>query len=177
MQTSRAFACGFGFRENVGEATSQGIEIEYNASVTDAITLSLGGAYMNSELDQDVPNLNAEKGDQAPFVPEFTFNGSAEYRFPIGAERDGYAWLNLQHVGERNTEFDTESANNKKMNSYELVNLRVGMLWGRYDISLFANNLTDSRGVLRALGRPPFDPDARIRVQPRTIGLSLRGAF
>lgn len=177
MQTSRAFACGFGFRENVGEATSQGIEIEYNASVTDAVTLSLGGAYMNSELDQDVPNLNAEEGDQAPFVPEFTFNGSAEYRFAIGAERDGYAWFNLQHVGERNTQFDTESANNKKMNSYELVNLRVGMLWGRYDISLFAHNLTDSRGVLRALGRPPFDPDARIRVQPRTIGLSLRGGF
>ena len=63
------------------------------------------------------------------------------------------------------------------MDSYELVNLRIGMQWKAYDISLFAHNLSDSRAVVRALGRPPFDPDARIRVQPRTIGISFRGDF
>ncbi len=177
MQTSRSFECGFGFRENVGKATSEGIEVEYNARFTDAFTISAGGAYMRSELDQDVPNLDALKGDQAPFVPELTLNASAEYRMPFAAGFDGYLWLNAQHIGERNTEFDTEAANNKVMRSYELVNLRLGVDWERIGISLFANNLTDSRAVVRALGRPPFDPDARIRVQPRTIGLALRGRF
>lgn len=177
MQTSRSFDCGFGFRENVGEASSDGVELEYNARFSDAFTLSVGGAYMTSELDEDVPNLNALKGDQAPFVPDLTLNGSAEYRLPLGADFDGYVWLNAQHIGERNTEFDTEAANNKLMESYELVNLRLGVDWESIGVSLFVNNLTDTRAVLRALGRPPFDPDARIRVQPRTVGVSLRGRF
>lgn len=177
MQTSRAFECGFGFRENVGEATSDGIEFEYNARLGESWTLALSGAYMNAELAEDVPNLNALKGDQAPFVPETTFNGSLEYRSLISGALEGFAWLNVQHVGERNTEFDIEAANNKTMSSYELVNLRIGVDYEQIGLSFFVTNLADSRAVLRALGRPPFDPDARIRVQPRTVGLSLRGSF
>ncbi|MFK7958733.1 MAG: TonB-dependent receptor [Lysobacterales bacterium] len=177
IQTQRAFDCGFGFRENVGEATSQGLEIEYNARIGDNLVVSLGGAYMNSELSQDVPNLNAVKGDDAPFVPDFTFNGSIDYRFPVGDRLQGFAFLNAQHVGDRNTEFDTDAPNNRFMDSYEVVNMRVGVEWDRYELSLFANNALDTRSVLRALGRPPFDPDANIRVQPRTIGVSFRGSF
>ncbi|MEO1202208.1 MAG: TonB-dependent receptor, partial [Pseudomonadota bacterium] len=145
MQTSRSFMCGFGFRENVGEATSDGIELEFNAQLNDQLAVSVGGAYMQSELDQDVPNLNAEKGDRAPFVPELMLTGSVDYRLPLTSSMDGFGWLNVQHVGDRNTEFDTEAANNKFMGSYELVNLRVGLEWETLEVSLFANNLSDSR--------------------------------
>lgn len=176
-QTQRSFVCGFGFRENVGELTSQGIEIEYDARFTDELTFSLGGAYMSAELDQDVPNLGALKGDAAPFVPELTLNASLDYRSALSDTLDGYVWINAQHVGERSTEFDLENTNNKQMDSYELVNLRVGVAWDRMDVSLFVKNVSDSRAVVRALGRPPFDPDARIRVTPRTIGLSVRADF
>lgn len=176
-QTQRSFACGFGFRENVGELTSQGIEFEYDARFTDKLRFTLGGAYMNAELDQDVPNLGALKGDAAPFVPELTLNASLDFRTPVSDTVESYAWLNVQHVGERNTEFDLGNANNKTMDSYELVNARFGLAWDRYDVSLYITNLSDSRAVVRALGRPPFDPDARIRVRPRTVGLSVRANF
>lgn len=177
MQTSRSFECGFGFRENVGKATSQGLEFELNANLTDNLSANFGVSYINSELDQDVPNLGAEKGDKAPFVPEFSFNGTVEYNQPISGDTNGFIWSNIQHVGKRNTEFDLEAANARNMSSYTLANLRVGVMWEAYEISLFANNLFDSGGVIRALRRPPFDPDARIRVEPRTIGVSLRGNF
>ncbi|MEM7612875.1 MAG: TonB-dependent receptor [Pseudomonadota bacterium] len=176
-QTQRSFECGFGFRENVGELTSQGIEFEYDARFGDALTFTLGGAYMKAELDQDVPNLGALEGDKAPFVPELTLNTSLEYQTPLSPTLDSYTWVNAQYVDERSTEFDLENSNNKLMDSYTLVNFRTGIVWDRMDISLFINNLTDSRAVVRALGRPPFDPDARIRVQPRTIGVSLRAFF
>ncbi|MFK8052195.1 MAG: TonB-dependent receptor [Woeseiaceae bacterium] len=176
-QTQRAFECGFGFRENVGELTSQGVEFEYDARFTDKWTFSLGGAYMNAELDQDVPNLGALEGDKAPFVPELTLNTSLEYRTSVGNELESYTWVNAQYVDDRNTEFDLENSNNKLMESYRLVNFRTGLTWDRLDVSLFINNLTDSRAVVRALGRPPFDPDARIRVTPRTVGVSLRAYF
>ena len=177
MQTSRSFDCGFGFRENVGGATSQGIELELNAHLTEGLTLSLGGSYTNSELSEDVPNLSAVKGDRAPFVPEYSFNGSAEYILPIANGMDAFIWANLQYVGERFTEFNRATTNDRKMDQYTIANLRIGVEWENLEISLFANNLLDSHGVVRALRRPPFDPDAVIRVEPRTIGITVRGNF
>ena len=48
-------------------------------------TLGFGGAWVNSELDDDAPNLNASKGDKAPYVPELSLNDWAEYARPLGA--------------------------------------------------------------------------------------------
>ncbi len=177
IQTSRSFDCGFGFRENVGQATSQGIEFEINALLTENLTFNFGTSYISSELDQDVPNLGAIEGDKAPFVPEFAFTSSLEYTRPISDTMDGFLWTNIQHVGTRNTEFDLQAANNRRMDDYTLANVRLGVKWDNYEISLFANNLLDSGGVIRALRRPPFDPDARIRVEPRTIGITVRTEF
>ena len=60
-----------------------------------------------------------------------------------------------------------------KMPSYNLLNLRVGMLRANYDIALFVNNITDERALL-ALDR---ERGTRARVgyltnQPRTFGIS-----
>jgi len=62
--------------------------------------------------------------------------------------------------------------------SYTLVNLRVGLLRGRWDVSLFGNNLFDERALL-ALDQ---ERGTRARVgyltnQPRTIGLTARVNF
>jgi len=177
MQTSRSFDCGFGFRENVGRATSQGIELELNAQVAEGLTVSFGGSYIKSELSEDVPNLAAKKGDNAPFVPEYSFNGTAEYVFPVGQEINAFIWANLQYVGERFTEFSRLAPNDRKMDNYTVANVRIGIEWENLEFSIFALNVLDSHGVLRALRRPPFDPDAVIRVEPRTIGITVRGSF
>jgi len=179
-QTSRSFECGFGFTENVGKLVSQGIELEINAQVTDNLTVNLGTSYINSELAEDVPNLGALEGDSAPYVPSFSFNGSVEYTRPVSDTMDGFIWTNIQHTGERYTEFSEDPAlapNTRRMGAYTVANLRVGVKWDNYEVSLFSNNLFDSPGVVRALRRPPFDPDARIRVEPRTIGISMRANF
>jgi outer membrane receptor protein involved in Fe transport len=177
MQTSRAFECGFGFRENVGEATSQGIEFELSIKPIDALTLSAGGAYIKSTLDADVPNLSAVKGDSAPFVPETTFTASAEYEQPLADNYMGFAWFNIQYTGDRATEFNVDGPNYREMDAYTVANLRVGVRVADYEISLFANNMFDDDGVIRAIGRPPFDQPAAIRVTPRTIGITLRGEY
>lgn len=177
MQTSRSFECGFGFRENIGKATSKGLEFELNARVTDNLSVNLGATHIDSQLDENVPNLNAEKGDNAPYVPRFSMNGSVDYQRPISDAMDGFVWANVQHTGERHTEFDLLGANHRRMAAYTLANLRVGVKWDNFEISVFANNLFDSAGIIRSLRRPPFDPDAKIRVTPRTIGLSMRVDF
>jgi len=178
MQTSRSFECGFGFRENVGKATSQGVELELDAALTDRLTLSFGGSYIDSVLDEDVPNLDAEKGDQVPYVPKFSFSTSADYVFPINDTLNGFVWGNVEYVGDRHTEFSHDpNTNYRKMDAFTIANLRVGVRWDDFDFSVYLHNVFDDDGVIRALRRPPFDPDAVIRTQPRTFGIILRKYF
>ena len=178
MQTSRSFECGFGFKENVGEVISQGVEFEVSAQLTQDLSLALGGSYVNSELNDDVPNLNAVKGDQAPYVPELSFNATANYVRPLNDQLEGYLWANMVYIGDRHTEFNHDpNSNYRKMDAYAAFNLRAGVNWKNMDISVFANNLFDDGGVVRALRRPPFDPDAVIRIEPRTIGVTVRAYF
>ena len=179
MQTSRSFDCGFGFKENVGEVISQGAEFEMQAQLTRDLSIGFGGSYVNSELNDDVPNLNAVKGDPAPFVPEISINASATYSRALTAQVEGFLWANMVYVDDRHTEFnhDPATSNDRKMDDYTLTNFRAGVSWKNMEFSLFANNLFDNGGVLRALRRPPFDPDAVIRVEPRTVGLTARAYF
>jgi len=178
MQTSRSFECGFGFRENVGKATSQGVELELHAAVNDRWVLGFGGAYIDSVLDEDVPNLDAEKGDQVPYVPKFSFSASSDYSFPMSDSVDGLFWANVQYIGTRHTEFNHDpNTNYREMDAYTVANTRFSVLWNDFDFSFYIHNIFDSGGVVRALRRPPFDPDAVIRTQPRTIGLLVRKYF
>ena len=62
--------------------------------------------------------------------------------------------------------------------AYDIVNARVGVLRGKWDISLFGNNLTDERALL-ALDQ---ERGTRARVgyltnQPRTFGITARLNF
>ncbi|MBN7796113.1 TonB-dependent receptor [Parahaliea mediterranea] len=177
MQTQRSFECGFGFRENVGKATSEGVEVELTARPIDGLTLTVGGTYVDSQLAEDVPNLDADKGDPAPFVADLSLNGSVEYRRPVGNGLDGFIWANAIYTGDRGTEFSKDQPNYRAMDDYTVANLRLGVQSAQWEVSLFADNLFDSRGVTRALRRPPFDPDAEIRVQPRTLGVTGRVYF
>ncbi|HVK41670.1 MAG TPA: TonB-dependent receptor [Phenylobacterium sp.] len=177
MQTQRALDCGFGFRENVGGAVSDGVELEVTANPLDGLTVTAGGAYINSRLSNDVANLKAEKGDKAPFVPEFSFNASADYRFPISSEAEGFVYGGYQYTGERFTQFSPQQSTYRKMGAFSVVNVRTGVTFDNIEFSIYANNLLDDRGVIRALAATPFDPEARIRITPRTIGANVRMNF
>lgn len=177
MQTARRLNCGFGFRENVGGATSDGVELEIIYQPIDGLTLTAGGAYIDSKLSTDVVNLKAKKGDKAPFVPETTFNASAEYNFALTGTLDAFVYGNFQHIGERATEFSPQHPSYRKMEAYNLVNLRAGLIHGNVEYSIYANNALDDRGVIRAMPASPFDPEAKIRVTPRTIGANVRMTF
>ena len=62
--------------------------------------------------------------------------------------------------------------------SYDILNLRLGYVQGRWDLALYANNLTDERALL-ALDR---ERGTRARIgyltnQPRTFGITARMTF
>ncbi|QXQ06773.1 TonB-dependent receptor [Sphingosinicellaceae bacterium] len=177
IQTNRDLDCGFGFRENAGKLTSKGFEFEASARPVKGLTLSAGIGYTDSALDEDVINLQASKGDHAPYVPKFTFTGSGEYAFPLSEKVEGFVWGNYQHVGSRTTDFSDLQSRFRDMGAYDVVNLRAGVRVGSTEASVFVKNLADSGGVVRALASTPFDAEGVIRIQPRTAGVTVRTNF
>jgi iron complex outermembrane receptor protein len=143
-----------------------------------------------------------EDGNRLPTVPEAQVVASATYHRPI-AQGLGYLTGTFQYIGSRFTQigdqdpaFGTVNLNSfapntiggpltastftfdPEMPSYTVVNLRVGLLRGRWDVSLYGNNLFDERALL-ALDQ---ERGTRARVgyltnQPRTIGLTARVNF
>jgi iron complex outermembrane receptor protein len=143
-------------------------------------------------------------GARMPTVPQDQAAAAATYRWPSESGWVGYATGVWQYVGDRFTQvgdedlgspatlhIDTFGSHNigapftqntftfdPKLPAYNIVNLRVGVLRGKWDTALFVNNVTDERAFL-ALDR---ERGFRARVgyltnQPRTFGVSARVNF
>jgi iron complex outermembrane receptor protein len=142
-------------------------------------------------------------GNRLPSVPEFQFSASATYHWRMRGDTLGYLTGTYQHVGSRFTQVGDEEPGFGTLNilsfgantiggplttgtfnfdpelpAYDIVNLRLGAIRGKWDVALFVNNVTDERALL-SLDR---ERGLRARVgyltnQPRTFGLTGRVTF
>lgn len=173
----------FGFVGNAGAAEVLGLEFELNARPIDDLDLTAGFAWLPTrELSEDQITdevvAPGRKGDELPFVPEFTANAMAQYNFALPRGWDGFVRGEFSYRGSSNSELDTTSRFNRKQNAFEIVNLRTGVI-DRDDglnISLYVENVFDERGDLRVRTE-----DSLITVKwtnmPRTVGLELTKSF
>jgi iron complex outermembrane receptor protein len=144
-----------------------------------------------------------EEGNRLPTVPEVQVAAAATYQWQVTQNALAYVTGSYQHTGSRFTQIGDQDAAFGTVNllsfapntiggpltattfrfdpelpSYDIVNLRVGVLKGRWDVAVFANNLTDERAFL-AIDQ---ERGTRARVgfltnQPRTFGFTTRFNF
>ena len=147
-----------------------------------------------------------KKGNRLPTVPQAQVVAAATAQQQVMSSWLGYATVTYQYVGSRYTQIGDQAEGfgivnllsfqqsggqtiggpltqdtftfNPKLPSYQIVNLRVGILNDTWDIALFANNLNNERALL-ALDQ---ERGTRARVgflvnQPRTFGVSTRVKF
>ena len=145
-------------------------------------------------------------GNRLPSVPKFQMALAATYQQPIGTGSNGYANATYQHIGSRYTQLADQEPGvgvldmnsfgegggqtiggpltqntftfNPLLPAYDLVNLRLGLRHGAWDVALYCNNLTNEKALL-ALDR---ERGFRARVgfltnQPRTFGINSRVDF
>lgn len=161
--------CNFGFVENAGGATSQGVEWELTALPADNLELSFSGSYTEAEFEE-TPSLGVQEGDRLPGAPRLTLNVSAQYSFPITSVMDGYLRTDYQHTGDRMNGFN--GAQRVEMGSFNIVNLRAGMLYKNWEVSLFAKNLFDAQAELS------WDSLFGVaRNRPRSVGINVKYAY
>jgi iron complex outermembrane receptor protein len=142
-----------------------------------------------------------ESGARLPSVPKFQAALALTYQQPVAEGFQGYGTGTYTHIGSRFTQvgdnllgtldLNSFGANaiggpltqstftyDPKLPAYDIVNLRLGVRHGNWDLAFFCNNLTDERAFL-ALDQ---ERGTRARIgyltnQPRTFGLTTRVDF
>lgn len=174
-QVTDQLGCGFNVFVNAGGLDIYGAEVEAIVRPTDYLTVRGGAGYTDSTLSEDLVFVGGRDGDRAPYVPKWTYSASIDYTRPLGQALEGFAFLIYQHTGDRDTRFNPSVAASRHLDSYGLVNARVGVNTGNWSVELFGENLTDERGEIDRRYNPyPLNPATYVTVvTPRTVGLEV----
>ncbi|MAT92975.1 MAG: TonB-dependent receptor [Halioglobus sp.] len=180
--------CGIDLTANLGEAESQGAEIELLAQVTDNFTVSIAAGYTDAELQDDVPDAGVESGDQLPDVPEWTANLTLDYVIPVEAgewfavANWNYVDETLEFIGDANddvSDFGVISGNKKP--DYDILDLRIGFTSeDNWEWLFYVDNVTDEEAIYSYSDALAFNLDSydrTVRNRPRTFGTSFTYNF
>ncbi len=174
-----------GINANGGKARVNGLEFSGALRPVPGLTLSANGAYTDAKLKDDTtPDVGGLAGDPLPWVPKWSGAVHADYQFPIGPTVDGFVGTSVSYVGKRVAEYNNRHLDDKsliRIPAYTEVDLRAGVIVGRFTIEAFAHNLFDKRGLVDAgsfpsLVAPPVVPNggaSASAIRPRTFGLTL----
>jgi outer membrane receptor protein involved in Fe transport/outer membrane protein OmpA-like peptidoglycan-associated protein len=167
---------------NLGSAQSDGGELEVNARVTEDFSVHVAAGYEDARLTKVVPGTEYYVGEPLSSVPKWTASASAEYDIP---QSWGNYFVRAQYSYTGKSTSYTEVAAGLLRKSYELTDVRLGVNYDDYTVSLFSKNLFDSRPNL-ADENPvsaltcPFNGPCRYRYYvgpPREVGVEFRYKF
>jgi iron complex outermembrane recepter protein len=201
--TVTAGSCSSRVIFNVPDARSRGLEVELGGAVNENFDFSVSGSFTDSTLESSLPSggelIGIVEGNRLPTVPEVQIAAAATYQHAMAGGL-GYLTGTFQYTGSRFTQIGDQAAGFGTVNlnsfapntiggpltqgtftfdpelpSYTTVNLRAGLARGRWDASVYVNNVTDEVALL-ALDQ---ERGTRARVgyltnQPRTFGVTLR---
>ena len=158
---------------NGGQASGYGVDLSASYRPTDGLTLT--GTYGWNNVEYTTTTADKNSGDPIDFAVQQSYSASLDYRRPVLGSVNGYARLDFQHADAAQITLRNFGGQVVPMPARNLVNVRLGVEIGSYDLSLFANNaLDEDHPVIKApFGVLTEDVEAR----PREIGVTLRGHF
>ena len=172
---------GFIFVDNIGQAKMTGVELEVKGKINK--NLQIGGAfgYTNAEVTEGSILTGADNGDRVLNVPEVTASANIQYAHTLKNEDNSMFYrLDLQHTGDRVNTFAPETEPQFVFDSFTILNARVGYTSKKYDIALFAKNLTNTIanfGDITSLAATPFGRTRYATGRPASFGVSLKYKF
>lgn len=141
---------------NVGNAESDGFEMQLTAQPTAGLTLRANATWLNSEITEEVPGLDGlGPGSKLPFAPEFKGSIYAQYNWEtsfLGSEESFFQYT-FAHVGESLNQVQALTladgpAPQMEMDAYQVSGIKYGLIGSDWEASIFVNNLADERGEL-----------------------------
>ena len=166
--------------DNVGNAESDGLEIEGSFLINENWDINFGLSSIDSHLTEDYyigSSLKAEAGADLPRVPDLKWNLSSRYNFEMMG-MPAFLQGSYTSVGDSyNLLYDVDpvTRTRKKQEGYQVAHLALGLERDTWSAELYVKNLTDERGQVFINGATY---DQRITTnRPRTIGIRFRQKF
>jgi hypothetical protein len=134
--------------------------------------------YSDAVLTQDFPagsTAYGVAGNRLPLSSRVSGQLSVRQEFPLWGDLTGFVGAAVNYIGNREGLF-TSSADRAYYPAYAKTDLSGGVSYNSWLINLYANNVTDRRGIYGG-GPGMFPPFAYEIIQPRTVGLSVTRKF
>lgn len=163
-------------------ARSYGFEATATMRPVTGFSIVTSVAYNHAELRGDTGN-GGLNGDQLPFAPHWNTTVAADYSWSVSDTVKPYVGADLSLVSDRPGNFDLgyQAAIGRRisLDGYTTVNLRAGVDFSKFNLSVYARNLTNSRALIStgAYGERPNGLLGVTPIQPRTIGATLGFGF
>lgn len=173
---------GFSVISNAGKAESEGVEAALALRPVTGLSLTAAAAYNRAKILTANPSIGAAAGDTLPFSPKLTGSLSVDYAMPVTASADGQVGLTYSYQGERYTALSRDALNTRyELPDYSTLDLRAGLEWSMFSLSLRVDNITDKRALSSAqrvrVNATQNNPVTATVIQPRTAMLSLGVKF
>ncbi|MDG2533891.1 TonB-dependent receptor [Sphingomonas sp. HITSZ_GF] len=170
------------FATNVGAARSQGLEAEITFTPTTGLTFGLNGSLNDAKvtkLSTQESQISGAVLDQRLSSPHVqgTFYGT--YTYGLGGDAKGFSSFQIQHVGSFPNMFPNtpgtlgvRSPLYDFTDTYTVINLQTGVTIKDVNVTLYVENLGNSRAVTY------IHPEAFVYsryaiLRPRTFGIRL----
>lgn len=169
---------------NGDKARSKGAEVTATLRPTRGLNLVFNVAYNDARLVDDLPAGNGGYArDRLPYAPEWSANVSADYEWALGSDATAFVGGNIRLVSDQQTDFDdayrTIFGRRMVIDGFATADLRAGVQFGNFNLTAFAKNLTNARGLTNAggFGSRPGTSVWASPIRPRTLGVTLGAAF
>jgi len=179
LQQEILLSCGFQYIANVGSATSKGGEMELRARPFQPLEFSAGIGYQDAKIKATGPGSPQTVGSPIYNVPDWTANMAATYTMPLTADWVLVSGADYSYVG-RSYSANNDPANPRERPSYRLINGRLALQRGEFEVALVGKNLADELTNLGDNRSIAAETPGRPRLfvnQPRTIGIEVRQSF
>lgn len=182
---------------NADKAIGQGVELDFQAILTDSLRMTMGGSYNDTEIKDSklfvqycgnvnnnpasgctvtdpagpFPGTVSINGNPLPRAPKWQGNFTLRYSIPM-ADGEFYAYTDWVYRSTYNM-FLYEAKEYKAKSLLE-GGLRVGYKWSNYEVAAFARNITNR---IQLVGAIDFDNLTGMLNEPRTFGVQLKASF
>ena len=178
--------------QNAAEAATQGVEIEFAWAATEALTLSGGFVFLDTEYDsfpetQCYPGQTAEAGcfagvqslTGAPlqFAPEYSGTVAAEWAQPVSGNLELRLRLSMFITDDYVSDSKQDPSTN--IPGYEKYDARIaiGSLDQKWEVALIGRNLTDELVSSWRADVPGAGSNAYFALMDRTRQIALQARY
>jgi iron complex outermembrane recepter protein len=167
---------------NGESARSQGLEVDFEAGITERLVARIAYSYTDAQLEDsvDLGGLPVFKGDPLPGVSDHSLSIIADYTLPLRGGSELTFHMDASYRSDFSTAFNPLQPSYAELDGFELVNVSTVWSSGPLSVAAFVNNLTDEEGVTAvSTQRNDAYPQGSFAFvkRPRTYGLSVSYEF